>query len=462
MASISKDPNGRKRLLYVDGNGDRKKIHLGKMTVADAREVKTKVENILSANGSLRGFDNATAQWIADIPDSLADKLAAKGLIAPRIKKQSAPAETLGQFLADYAKRRIDVKPATQEVWRTNIRSLLEHFGEDRELPTINEGHAEDFKLYLIGEGLASTTAHKRLQFARQFFRDALKRKLVASNPFAEVTSKAVIPQDRQHFVTRPDTAKMLDACDPTWEVIVALSRYGGLRCPSEVLSLRRTDVDWVTERITVTAPKTEHHAGKGSRVIPLFPELKPILLRAFELAPSGAEYVVHADYRQAALTSSGWRNCNLRTQFERIVKRAGLKPWPRLFHAMRASRETELAADYLIHVVTAWLGNTPRIALKHYLQVTDADFERASQDGAKNGALGAQNRAQHEHAPVRRDSQETTQAPDVSMAYANGCDSERLNATKSRGEDRKRNARFAKSFHTNTIRRKVLTQIEL
>ena len=79
MASIAKDPNGLKRLLYVDGNGKRQKIHLGKMTVADAREVKTKVELILSANGSRRGFDNATAQWIAEIPNSLADKLAAKG-----------------------------------------------------------------------------------------------------------------------------------------------------------------------------------------------------------------------------------------------------------------------------------------------------------------------------------------------------------------------------------------------
>ena len=213
------------------------------------------------------------------------------------------------------------MKPATQEVCQTNIRSLLKHFGEARELPTINEGHAEDFKLYLIGEGLASTTVHKRLQFARQFFCDAMKRKLIASNPFAEVTSKAVIQRDRQYFVTRQETEQLLAACDPTWEVIVALSRYGGLRCPSEVLSLRRTDVDWVNERITVTAPKTEHHAGKGSRVIPLFPELKPILLRAFKLAPDGAEYVVHADYRQAALTSSGWRNCNLRSQFERIVK---------------------------------------------------------------------------------------------------------------------------------------------
>jgi hypothetical protein len=54
--------------------------------------------------------------------------------------------------------------------------------------------------------------------------------------------------------------------------------------------------------------------------------------------------YVVDGNHREAANTASGWRNCNLRTQFERIVKRTGLTPWPKLFHAMRASRETELA----------------------------------------------------------------------------------------------------------------------
>jgi hypothetical protein len=41
--------------------------------------------------------------------------------------------------------------------------------------------------------------------------------------------------------------------------------------------------------------------------------------------------------------------------------------------------------------LATSWLGNATRIALKHYLQVTDADFERAAEvteeGSAKNGA---------------------------------------------------------------------------
>ena len=67
--------------------------------------------------------------------------------------------------------------------------------------------------------------------------------------------------------------------------------------------------------------------------------------------------------------------------------------------------------------MVTEWLGNTPQIALKHYLRVTDEDFERAARpvapDSAKSSADVAQNAAQQAHAPRRTEPQETTKAPD-------------------------------------------------
>ena len=117
--------------------------------------------------------------------------------------------------------------------------------------------------------------------------------------------------------------------------------------------------------------------------MIPLFPELVAPLRNLFELAEDGADYLFSA-HRSRTLTSVGWRNCNLRTQFERLVTRAGLVPWP--FNAIRASRETELAREYPVHIVTAWLGNSPKIALKHYLMVTEKDFELAN--GALSGAV--------------------------------------------------------------------------
>ena len=173
---------------------------------------------------------------------------------------------------------------------------------------------------------------------------------------------------------------------DAQWRLLVALSRYGGLRIPSEALPLKWSDVNWEKSRIIITSPKTEHHEGKGGRVIPLFPELRKPLLDVFEDATSGAEFVL-TRYRDAAV--------NLRTHFMRIIRQAGLKPWPKPWHNMRASRQTELAERFPIHVVCAWLGNTRAVAQEHYLQVTDAHFEGAAQNAAQQTSEMAGNEPQ-------------------------------------------------------------------
>lgn len=421
MASIARDKNGHRRILFVAPDGRRPTIRLGKVSQRTAEGIKFRVEQLLESLHYRHPVDGELAQWVTDLEPDLAKKLARVGLIPdPEVK----PAATLGPFLTDFTTRRIDVKPATKEVWSQVVRNLKAHFGEDRDVATINEGDADGFKLYLIGLGtLAPTTISKRLQFARMFFRAMLRRKLIASNPFAEVSAKAGAQGDRQFFVTQEATERLLAVCNPDWRLIVALSRYGGLRTPSETLSLRWSDINWESGRIVVTSPKTEHHPGKETRVIPLFGELRPILTEAFEAASDGAEFVVGGEYREAANTPGGWRNCNLRTQFLRIIKRAGLVAWERPFHALRGSRETELAKEYPLHVVTSWMGNTPRIAMKHYLMTTDADFDRAaastSECSAESGAQMAQNAAQQAHAEIRDDSHKKKQAPDVSRACA-------------------------------------------
>lgn len=111
---------------------------------------------------------------------------------------------------------------------------------------------------------------------------------------------------------------------------------------------------------------------------MPIFPELRPYLEEAFHLAAEGALYVINR-YRDT--------NQNLRTQPARIVRRAGLTPWPKLFHNLRASRQTELRERYPTHVVCAWLGNTAAIAAEHYLQVTEAHYKQAAQIPAQSAA---------------------------------------------------------------------------
>ncbi len=71
--------------------------------------------------------------------------------------------------------------------------------------------------------------------------------------------------------------------------------------------------------------------------------------------------------------------DANLRTTFEKIIRRAGLKPWPKLFHNLRASRQTELLDHFPIKAVCDWLGNSSPVALEHYAQVTAAHFHAAT-----------------------------------------------------------------------------------
>ncbi len=105
-------------------------------------------------------------------------------------------------------------------------------------------------------------------------------------------------------------------------------------------------------------------------RVVPIFPELRPYLEEAHELNGATNEFAI-ARYRDS--------NTNLRTRLLKIISRAGVKPWPKLFHNLRASCETDLAKTHPIKAVCDWIGNSITVAQRHYLQTTEEDFERAS-----------------------------------------------------------------------------------
>ena len=207
---------------------------------------------------------------------------------------------------------------------------------------------------------------------AKQLFRAALRKRLIAENPFGDMKGCTVqANKSREYFVSVLEAAKVLQACpDYEWRLIFALCRFGGLRCPSEVLMLRWDDVDWEHSKLLVRSPKTEHHEGKESRFVPIFPELRPYLDAAWDEVGDGVKFVI-SRYRNG--------NTNLRTQLNRIIHKAGLKPWPKLFQNLRSTRETELAERFPLHLVTAWLGNSQVVATKHYLQVTEDHFAQAA-----------------------------------------------------------------------------------
>src|SRR4051812_49794650 len=111
----------------------------------------------------------------------------------------------------------------------------------------------------------------------------------------------------------------------------------------------------------------------------------------------------------------------NLRSTFYKIIARAGEKPWPRLFHNMRASCATDWVERFPAHVVAGWLGHSPMIAAQHYLQTRDAHFDLAAGVGeaAANPATDTR-----QSAPTRHYAEsQNNQNPAVLVGCGAGCD---------------------------------------
>lgn len=369
MASISTAANGRRTIQFNLGDKKRRSIRLGLMPMKHAETFKLRVELIVGAKLAGHAVDDETSRWLAKLDQSLHDKLADVGLVPRRLSMLLKP------FLDAYIAGRKDIKPATFLHISQSANKLVECYGFDRQLGSITAYDAEKFRLKLLADGMGENTVRRHCGRAKQFFTAAMKRDLVAKNPFSGIVSNVRGNPSRFYYLTVDDAAKILDGCpDLEWRLIFALSRFGGLRCPSEHLALRWGDIDWAKNRMRVRSPKTEHHEGRESRLVPLFPELRPILEAAFDQATPGTEFVINR-YRSATV--------NLRTRFEQIIRGAGLTPWPKLFQNLRSTRQTELSIQgYATHVVCAWIGNTEAVANKHYFQVPDSEFDRAA--GAK------------------------------------------------------------------------------
>jgi integrase len=378
MASITKFPDGRKRIQFVDDRGRRRRaVWLGKVGQKVADTIKLRIECIISAREAGAPLDIETARWLAALDGPLRRKFVAVGLCAVRAegpKPEDSDPRSLGGLLAAFNTARLKIKGSTRMTWKHSQDNLLEFFGAAKDIATITKADAKQWVEWLaVKQDLADTTVRRRTGHAKQFFAFAEDSELIQKSPFAGRELKSTVQPDRSrdYFLSRKDAELILAACpDHEWRLIVALSRYGGLRCPSEHLALRLDEIYWDRDRMKVNSPKTEHHPGGESRIVPIFPELRPYLLEACELAPSGAEFVINR-YRSS--------EHNLRTQMIRIVKRAGIEPWPKIFQNLRATRQTELEHLFPTYVVCAWIGNSPRVARASYLQVTEADFEKVA-----------------------------------------------------------------------------------
>ncbi len=431
MASIAYEgkKGERARLVYRDEAGKQQSLRLGRCSKGSATRALAGFERVLEAKRLGCTMHPDGVSWLAGLDNRVYARVVALGLCQPR---EGAVVRTLGALL-DQFDATAAVKAGTRTTYLQALSMLREHFGERKPIDAITPADADTWRKAIAEpvkvkdtdgkettKTLASATVAKRVRVAKAVFAKAVRWGWIASNPFAHLRAGSQSNPDRAHYVEPKTIRAILAACpDDEWRAIIALSRYAGLRCPSEIVALRWGDVNWERGRLMVRSVKTEGHEGHAVRVVPIAPELRPILQDLFDRAEVGVEAVVPR-LRDPAM--------NLRTQFERIISKAGVKPWPRLFHNMRASRATEWAAQYPARDVAAWLGHSPLIAAQHYLQAQDVymDLAAGAGEAAANPATQARpsDVTRHHDENSRRNAPtENTEKTGELVECGRGCD---------------------------------------
>jgi len=368
MAALCSDAGKRGtsyRVIVTVGKSRRHTIRLGRVSKKIAETSRRMIESLEMAKAAGHSIERETAEWVGRVSDEIHARLARAGLVPPRVTLEAA-AETLGQHLDHLFGNLGKQKPTTARNYARARRLLEVFFTRERPLDSITEADADDYKAWLLKK-YAVASASVDLRRARQFLKVAVRRRLIPANPFAEVTCGSQVNDERIAYVPAADVEKVIAGCpDNEWRLTFALPRYAGLRFPSEVEDLKWSDIDWENSRFTVRQKKLEHHPGRATRTVPIFAELRPHLERAFRERAPDAVYVLP---RARTTTELG-------THAKRLVTKAGVTLWPKLFVNMRGSCSDDLERRGVTEkAINAWIGNTSRIRQRHYHAVRPEDW---------------------------------------------------------------------------------------
>lgn len=369
---------GRHRVLFVDRENKRQAIYLPRMPKKTAEGVQRAITELERAAKFGHTPADFALAWVATASDDTHERLVKFGLAAPRAAKTASVVITLGGLVEAYQRRPgwQKLKPTTQKSSARAFRLLCQHIDPTTPIGEVKKTAARDFYDSLTldrgkgGMGFAESTANIVASIVSTLFNFAIEGDLIEANPFVKLPRGTV--RGNNVDVSLADSLKVLDEMRSTEDkLLFAMARWGGVRTVSEQRGLRWGDVDWERGRIMIRSPKTERHKGKATRWIPLFPEILPHLEARYHEAADGDEFIL-PKYCLAD-------NSKATTTLISAIKRAGLEKWPRVWHSLRATRQSELAKEYPAHVVAAWLGNSMEVAQKHYLMVGDDQFEKAT-----------------------------------------------------------------------------------
>ncbi|MEM8494282.1 MAG: hypothetical protein AAF663_02710 [Planctomycetota bacterium] len=235
MTSLIQDQPKKFRVSYTCPVKKRRRtLYLTNFRKRDAQVTKLHSEALVSSKLSASTPPAKTTIWLSKIAGTLHEKISNLDLCDAWVSTE------LGTFLSEY----VENHPTAKKWTRTNldqaVRYLLEHFAPQTAMGSITPAEADEWRRAMLNRKLAESTIRRATGRARQFFNAAVELGLIPSNAFDHLPATEMPNRSRDYFVTRDEIEKVLEACpDARWRLLIALCRFGGLRCPSETTALR-------------------------------------------------------------------------------------------------------------------------------------------------------------------------------------------------------------------------------
>lgn len=366
MASLFQVKNGWQTgyRLQISISGKRHSVWLGPVRKSEATTIKLHVEAVLQSHKLRTPLPTETQRWIKELPaelrsrlrpvlgtdrtvDEVADLYVAHCEATLKVSTARGNADTANQFAADYGSM--------------NIRSIS----------------GEQIDIWLGRQNVAASTVGKHVKNLRAWFSWLLRSNYIDAVPTIETPS--TIGVGEKEFIDFDTFQRIIDhfAGDREMQCILALSRWCGLRVASEVCPLLRSSIDLATDRLKIFDTKRTHRQSRAPPVIrelPLFAGLRPYVIAMLDLPGRPHDYLLPAIGGQDPERVGS----RLRNRVNRAQDRLGIPRWPRVFHSVRATRQTQLKELFGEKVACDWIGNTTDVSRRNYELIADEIFTRA------------------------------------------------------------------------------------
>jgi integrase len=350
----TKPRNGwRLRAYHAADSSRRFSIWLGEIPAREAQTIQRHVEAVIDSQKFGTPMPGETQRWLGKIHEALRTKL------TPVLGTARSVTQAVDQYLAWAAREH---KPSTVAA----IESTLRQFGHEFGRSQMRSLAAEDVDRWLFTRNVAANTTAKHAKHLKTWI--AWCRRCGFVDGLELKTSSAIRRGDKD-YISQDLFTQLVDAMPDRYDrAALGIARWSGIRVPSE-LGILTNDIDWDKRTLTIEDRKRSKRASRGPpmrRVMPLYPELVPWIELVWDH---------RNEYLLPPIGGGGELAFAARVRSRR--DRLGLT-WPRLFHSLRATRETELIAQFGMHAACEWIGNSASVAREFYELITDETWAKA------------------------------------------------------------------------------------